>query len=128
VGGGAGMAPLRSHILHQLDGIHTQRKISFWYGARSKKEMFYDDTFRDLEKRYENFSYHIALSSPDEEDHWEGLTGFIHTHLCDSYLCKHEDPTEIEYYLCGPPPMINAIINTLYDLGVEDDMIFFDKF
>ncbi len=128
VGGGAGMAPLRSHILHQLDGIHTKRKISFWYGARSKKEMFYDDIFRDLEKRYDNFTYHISLSNPDEEDLWDGMTGFIHTHLCDSYLCKHEDPTEIEFYLCGPPPMINAIINALYDLGVEDDMIFFDKF
>ncbi|MCK5695903.1 MAG: NADH:ubiquinone reductase (Na(+)-transporting) subunit F [Desulfobacula sp.] len=128
VGGGAGMAPLRSHILHQLDGINSKRKISFWYGARSKKEMFYDDIFRDLDKRYENFTYHIALSNPDEKDHWDGLTGFIHTHLCDAYLCKHEDPTEIEFYLCGPPPMINAIINGLYDLGVEDDMIFYDKF
>ena len=128
VGGGAGMAPLRSHILHQLDGIHTKRKISFWYGARSKKEMFYDDIFKDLEARHQNFSYYIALSSPDPEDNWEGLTGFIHNHLCDSYLCTHEDPTEIEYYLCGPPPMINAIINALYNLGVEDDMIFFDKF
>jgi len=90
--------------------------------------MFYDDVFLDLEKRYENFSYHVALSNPEEEDQWEGLTGFIHTHLCDSHLCKHDDPTEIEYYLCGPPPMINAIINALYDLGVEDDMIFYDKF
>jgi Na+-transporting NADH:ubiquinone oxidoreductase subunit F len=128
VGGGAGMAPLRSHILHQLDGIHTRRKITFWYGARSKKEMFYDDIFRDLEARHQNFSYYIALSSPEPEDKWEGLTGFIHNHLCDSYLSTHEDPTEIEYYLCGPPPMINAIINALYDLGVEDEMIFFDKF
>lgn len=128
IGGGAGMAPLRSHILHQLDGIHTQRKISFWYGARSKKEMFYDETFRDLEKRYENFTYRISLSNPDEEDHWDGLTGFVHTHLCDAYLCEHEDPTEIEYYLCGPPPMIDAIINALYNFGVEDDMIYFDKF
>ncbi|RLC02165.1 MAG: NADH:ubiquinone reductase (Na(+)-transporting) subunit F [Deltaproteobacteria bacterium] len=128
IGGGAGMAPLRSHILHQLDGIHTKRKVSFWYGARSKKEMFYDDVFRDLEKRYDNFSYNIALSNPDPEDNWDGLTGFIHTHLCDAYLCQHEDPTEIEFYLCGPPPMINAIINALYDLGVEDDMIFYDKF
>lgn len=128
IGGGAGMAPLRSHILHQLDGIHTRRKISFWYGARSRKELFYDDVFRDLEQRYDNFSFHVSLSSPDPEDDWDGLTGFIHTHLCDSYLIHHEDPTDIEYYLCGPPPMINAIINTLYDLGVEDDMIFFDKF
>ncbi len=128
VGGGAGMAPLRSHILHQLEGIHSQRKISFWYGARSKKEMFYHETFTELAEKYDNFTYHIALSSPDKEDHWTGLTGFIHTHLCDTYLCGHEDPTEIEYYLCGPPPMIDAIINALYDLGVEDEMIFFDKF
>ena len=90
--------------------------------------MFYDDVFRDLEKRYNNFSYHIALSSPEPDDHWDGLTGFIHNHLCDAYLCAHEDPTEIEFYLCGPPPMINAVINSLYNLGVEDDMIFFDKF
>ncbi len=128
IGGGAGMAPLRSHILHQLDGIHTKRRISFWYGARSKKELFYDDVFRDLEKRYDNFSYHIALSRPEKNDHWKGLTGFIHTHLCNSYLCTHEDPTEIEFYLCGPPPMIDSVINALYDLGVEDDMIFYDKF
>ncbi|WP_022663926.1 NADH:ubiquinone reductase (Na(+)-transporting) subunit F [Desulfospira joergensenii] len=128
IGGGAGMAPLRSHILHQLNGVHTSRKISFWYGARSKKEMFYDEDFKALEEKYENFTYHVALSSPDEEDHWTGLTGFIHNHLCDSYLCTHEDPTEIEFYLCGPPPMINAIIEALYDYGVEDDMIFYDKF
>jgi len=128
VGGGAGMAPLRSHILHQLDGAHSNRKVSFWYGARSKKEMFYDDVFKDLEKRHDNFTYHVALSNPEEDDHWDGLTGFIHTHLCDAYLCSHEDPTEIEFYLCGPPPMINAIITALYDLGVEDDMIFYDKF
>jgi Na+-transporting NADH:ubiquinone oxidoreductase subunit F len=128
VGGGAGMAPLRSHILHQLEGIHTHRKISFWYGARSKKEMFYDETFKDLEQRYENFKYHIALSSPDPEDNWTGPTGFIHNFLCDDYLATHEDPTEIEYYLCGPPPMIDAIIRALYDFGVEDEMIFYDKF
>ena len=128
IGGGAGMAPLRSHILNQLDGKQTKRTISFWYGARSKKEMFYDDIFKDLEKKHDNFTYHVALSNPDEEDNWDGMTGFIHTHLCDDYLCQHEDPTEIEFYLCGPPPMINSIITALYDLGVEDDMIFFDKF
>ena len=128
IGGGAGMAPLRSHILHQLDGIHTQRKISFWYGARSRKEMFYDEVFKDLDQRYDNFSFHIALSRPGKEDNWTGLTGFIHNHLCNDYLCSHGDPTEIEYYLCGPPPMIDSIINALYDLGVEDEMIFYDKF
>lgn len=128
VGGGAGMAPLRSHILHQLDGIHTKRNVSFWYGARSKKEMFYDDVFKDLEKKYDNFTYHVALSHPEADDQWSGLTGFIHKHLCDTHLCRHDDPTEIEFYLCGPPPMINAIIEALYDLGVEEDMIFYDKF
>jgi Na+-transporting NADH:ubiquinone oxidoreductase subunit F len=128
IGGGAGMAPLRSHILHQLEGINSGRKMSFWYGARSVKEMFYHEEFTDLAERYDNFTYHIALSSPEKEDNWTGLTGFIHTHLIDAYLKDHEDPTEIEYYLCGPPPMIDAVIESLYDLGVEDDMIFFDKF
>ena len=128
IGGGAGMAPLRSHILHQLEGINSNRKISFWYGARSVKEMFYHEEFTDLAERYDNFTYHVALSSPEKEDNWTGLTGFIHTHLIDSYLNDHEDPTEIEYYLCGPPPMIDAVIESLYELGVEDDMIFFDKF
>ena len=128
IGGGAGMAPLRSHILHQLDGIQSSRKISFWYGARSKREMFYDEDFKDLVERFSNFSYNVSLSNPEESDNWSGPTGFIHTHLHDTYLADHEDPTEIEYYLCGPPPMIDAVINTLYDLGVADDMIFYDKF
>jgi len=128
VGGGAGMAPLRSHILNQLDGINSGRIISFWYGARSKKEMFYDDDFKDLEQRYQNFSYNVALSDPEKEDNWTGPTGFIHNHLYETYLKDHDDPTEIEYYLCGPPPMIDAVIRTLYDLGVEDDMIYYDKF
>lgn len=128
IGGGAGMAPLRSHILHQLKGINSNRKISFWYGARSVKEMFYHEEFTELAKRYDNFTYHVALSSPEKEDNWTGLTGFVHTHLIKSYLNEHEDPTEIEYYLCGPPPMIDAVIDSLYELGVEDDMIFYDKF
>ena len=128
IGGGAGMAPLRSHILHQLEGINSGRKITFWYGARSVKEMFYHEEFLDLENRFDNFTYHVALSSPEKEDNWTGPTGFVHVHLIDSYLQDHEDPTEIEYYLCGPPPMIDAVIESLYDLGVEDDMIFFDKF
>ncbi len=128
IGGGAGMAPLRSHILHQLKGINSNRKISFWYGARSVKEMFYHEEFTELAKRYDNFTYHVALSSPEKEDNWTGLTGFVHTHLIESYLKNHEDPTEIEYYLCGPPPMIDAVIDSLYELGVEDDMIFYDKF
>ncbi len=128
IGGGAGMAPLRSHILHQLEGINSGRKISYWYGARSKREMFYDEDFKALEKRFPNFTYNVSLSAPEPEDNWTGMTGFIHTNLCDNYLCNHEDPTEIEYYLCGPPPMIDGVINGLYDMGVEDDMIFYDKF
>ncbi|HBT87951.1 NADH:ubiquinone reductase (Na(+)-transporting) subunit F [Desulfobacter sp.] len=128
VGGGAGMAPLRSHILHQLDGIHSGRRISFWYGARSIKEMFYDEDFKELVEKYPNFSYHVALSNPDAEDNWTGQTGFLNTYLVDAYLSTHEDPAEIEYYLCGPPPMINSVIHTLHEMGVEDDMIFYDKF
>ena len=128
IGGGAGMAPLRSHILWQLEGLKSGRRISYWYGARSVKEMFYDDLFNDLEQKHDNFSFYVSMSSPEKEDNWEGLTGFIHEHLCGSYLCNHEDPTEIEYYLCGPPPMIDAVISSLYDMGVEDDMIFYDKF
>jgi Na+-transporting NADH:ubiquinone oxidoreductase subunit F len=128
IGGGAGMAPLRSHILHQLDGINSGRKISFWYGARSIKEMFYDEDFKELVEKYPNFSYHVALSAPDPEDDWTGRTGFINTYLVDTYLSTHEDPAEIEYYLCGPPPMIDSVIDSLYEMGVEDDMIFYDKF
>ena len=90
--------------------------------------MFYDEEFKDLEARYDNFRYIVALSNPEPEDNWDGLTGFIHNHLCGTYLCDHDDPTEIEYYLCGPPPMIDAVIDALYDLGVEDDMIYYDKF
>ncbi len=122
------MAPLRSHILCQLKGDCEKKKLSFWYGARSLKELFYHETFTDLADRHDNFNYHVALSSPEKEDNWNGMTGFIHERLCEGYLCKHDDPTEIEYYLCGPPPMINAIINALYELGVEDDMIYYDKF
>ncbi|MCG8615840.1 MAG: NADH:ubiquinone reductase (Na(+)-transporting) subunit F [Desulfobacterales bacterium] len=128
IGGGAGMAPLRSHIFHQLNGINSGRKLTYWYGARSKKEMFYDEDFRELEEKFPNFKYFISLSSPEPEDDWDGLTGFIHQHLCNQYLCNHEDPTEIEYYLCGPPPMVDAVIDALYEFGVEDDMIHYDKF
>jgi Na+-transporting NADH:ubiquinone oxidoreductase subunit F len=128
VGGGAGMAPLRSHILWQLEGIKSGRKISFWYGARSLKELFYDDLFTDLDRHHDNFSFHVALSSPEKDDNWDGMIGFIHEHLYSKYLRDHEDPSEIEFYLCGPPPMIDAIIDMLYELGVEDDMIYYDKF
>ena len=114
--------------MHHLDGINSGRKISFWYGARSKKEMFYDEDFKELVEKYPNFFYHVALSEPEAEDNWTGQTGFINVCLVDAYLSTHEDPAEIEYYLCGPPPMINAVIHSLHEMGVEDDMIFYDKF
>ena len=128
LGGGAGMAPLRSHIFDQLETKKTKRKLSFWYGARSKQEMFFNEEFIALQQAHENFSYHVALSDPLPADQWQGMTGFIHQCLYDSYLDSHDDPTEIEYYLCGPPPMIDAAISMLDDLGVEPEMIHFDKF
>jgi len=128
IGGGAGMAPLRSHIRHQLLGLNTERRITFWYGARSRQEMFYHEEFEDLDKRYPNFSYHVALSDPLPEDNWQGQTGYIHQVAHDIYLSDHPDPTEIEYYMCGPPPMVAAVEMMLYDLGVEPEMIAYDKF
>ncbi len=128
IGGGAGMAPLRSHILHQLTTVTTKRKITFWYGARSKQEMLYDAEFKTLDKKYDNFSYCVALSEPQPEDGWNGLTGFIHQCLYDHYLHKHKHPDDIEYYLCGPPMMIDAVLEMLDNLGVESKMILFDKF
>ena len=106
----------------------SKRKITFWYGARSKQELFYDDEFKGLEERFENFSCHVALSEPQPEDNWNGMTGFIHQCLLDQYLNSHKDPTEIEYYLCGPPPMLKAVQTTLDSLGVEPEMIAFDDF
>jgi len=128
VGGGAGMAPLRSQILHQLETLGSRRIISFWYGARSKQELFFTEEFEALEKKHPNFRFHVALSDPQPEDAWEGMTGYIHQRLYDNYLRDHEDPTEIEYYLCGPPPMLAAVQEILDSLGVEEDMIAFDKF
>jgi len=128
LGGGAGMAPLRSQIYHQLNTVGTKRKMSFWYGARSLKELFYYDEFKTLEKRFENFSFHVSLSDPQPEDHWQGMTGYIHQCSYDLYLNKHKDPTEIEYYLCGPPVMLDAVIDMLDSLGVEPEMIAYDKF
>ena len=128
IGGGAGMAPLRSHLFHLFHTLKTGRKVSYWYGARSKREMFYDDHFKAIEKKFPNFSYNVALSDPMKEDNWKGYTGFIHQVVLENYLSKHEDPTEIEYYMCGPPMMNSAVSTMLYDLGVEDDMIDFDDF
>jgi len=128
VGGGAGMAPLRSHLFHLFHTLKTGRKVSYWYGARSKREMFYDDQFQAIQDKFPNFSYNVALSDPMKEDNWTGYTGFIHQVVLDNYLLKHEDPTEIEYYMCGPPMMNKAVTGMLYDLGVEDEMIDFDDF
>jgi len=128
IGGGAGMAPMRSHIYDLLKTKQSKRKISFWYGARSLREMFYDDEFKALAKKFPNFSYQVGLSEPLEEDNWTGPVGFIHQILFDNMLKHHEDPTEIEYYMCGPPPMIDAVDKMLYDIGVEPDMIAYDKF
>jgi Na+-transporting NADH:ubiquinone oxidoreductase subunit F len=128
IGGGAGMAPLRSHIFHQLETLHTDRRITFWYGARSIPELFFEDEFKELDKKYPNFSYYVALSQPEPENNWTGMTGYIHECLRENYLSKHEDPTEIEYYLCGPPMMVDAVEKMLDDLGVEPEMIAYDKF
>lgn len=128
IGGGAGMAPMRAHIFHQLLTEKTERRMTFWYGARSKIEMFYDEQFRELDRNYENFTYYIALSDPQPEDNWKGLTGFIHQVAYDNYLKDHADPTEIEYYLCGPPMMMKAVQEMLDSLGVEPEMIAFDDF
>ena len=128
IGGGAGMAPMRSHIYDQLKRIKTDRRITFWYGGRSERELFYIDEFRELEKQFPNFTLHIALSDPLPEDNWEGPKGFIHQVAHDMLLRDHDDPTECEYYLCGPPMMISAVQKMLWDLGVEEDMIAYDDF
>jgi Na+-transporting NADH:ubiquinone oxidoreductase subunit F len=128
VGGGAGMAPLRSHIFHLFHTLKTRRKVSYWYGARSLREVFYEDEFRAIEKKFPNFTFYLALSEPLPEDNWTGYTGFIHQILLDKYLCKHEEPEEIEYYFCGPPQMNSAVIKTLDSLGVPKENIAFDDF
>ncbi|TNF05352.1 MAG: NADH:ubiquinone reductase (Na(+)-transporting) subunit F, partial [Gammaproteobacteria bacterium] len=128
IGGGAGMAPMRSHIFDQLRRIKTDRKISFWYGARSLRECFYSEEYDELQAENENFEWHLALSDPQPEDNWEGLTGFIHQVLFERYLKDHPAPEDCEYYMCGPPMMNAAVIKMLVDLGVERDNIFLDDF
>ena len=128
VGGGAGMAPMRAHIFDQLLRIHTDRKITFWYGARSLKEMFYVDEFDNLDAENDNFSWHVALSDPLPEDDWEGETGFIHQVLFDNYLKDHPAPEDCEFYLCGPPMMNKAVVDMLLNLGVEPENILLDDF
>ena len=128
VGGGAGMAPMRSHLFDQFRRIKTRRNVTFWYGARSLHEMFYVEDFDAIQRDFANFRWHIALSEPLPEDHWSGYTGFIHTVLFENYLKDHPAPEDVEYYLCGPPMMLTAVRNTLYDLGVEDENILYDDF
>lgn len=128
IGGGAGMAPMRSHIFDQLKRIETKRKISFWYGARSLREMFYQDDYERLAAENANFEWHVALSDPQPEDQWDGLTGFIHNVLYEEYLKDHPAPEDCEYYMCGPPMMNAAVIRMLTDLGVEPENIMLDDF
>jgi len=128
IGGGAGMAPMRSHIFDQLKRINSKRKISFWYGARSIREMFYVEDYDELEKEFDNFEWHVALSDPLPEDNWEGYTGFIHNVLFEEYLKDHPNPEDCEYYMCGPPVMNAAVIEMLHSLGVEDENILLDDF
>ena len=128
IGGGAGMAPMRAHIFDKLKRIHSTRKISFWYGARSLREMFYVEEFDALARDNDNFTWHIGLSEPLSEDNWTGYTGFIHNVLLDQYLADHPAPEDCEYYLCGPPMMNSAVIKMLEDLGVTEDHILLDDF
>ncbi len=128
IGGGAGMAPMRSHIFDQFQRIRSNRKVSFWYGARSLREAFYIEDFDGIQAESDNFKWYLALSEPQEEDHWEGYTGFIHQVLFDNYLKDHPSPEDCEYYICGPPMMNDAVIKMLIDLGVEPENILFDDF
>jgi Na+-transporting NADH:ubiquinone oxidoreductase subunit F len=128
IGGGAGMAPMRSHIFDQFLTQKTKRKATFWYGGRSMRELFYVDQFRAIEKDNPNFTFNIGLSEPMPEDNWTGYTGFIHQIIHDNYLVNHEEPEEIEYYLCGPPMMNDAVLKMLEDMGVPDENIMFDDF
>ena len=128
IGGGAGMAPMRSHIFDQFHRLHTKRKATYWYGARSLKEAFYQDEFDAIAKANPNFTWHLALSEPLPEDDWKGYTGFIHQVLLERYLKDHPAPEDIEYYMCGPGPMTKAVINMLLDLGVERENIMLDDF
>lgn len=128
IGGGAGMAPMRSHIFDQLRRLHSHRKISFWYGARSLREMFYEQDYNTLASENGNFDWHVALSDPQPEDEWTGMTGFIHNVVLENYLRNHPAPEDCEYYMCGPPMMNAAVVKMLKDLGVEDENIALDEF
>lgn len=125
---GAGMAPMRSHIFHLFQTVKTTRKVSFWYGARSKRDILYNDQFRQFEKDFPNFTFHPVLTRPRPEDKWEGYTGTIHQAILDNYLSNHEAPEDVEYYLCSSPEVSEGVLKMLYDLGVSDDMIAYDDF
>lgn len=128
IGGGAGMAPMRSHIFDQLRRLKSKRKITFWYGARSKREMFYVEDFDMLQEENDNFNWHVALSDPQPEDNWDGYTGFIHNVVFENHLKDHPAPEDCEFYMCGPPIMNASVIKMLKDLGVEDENILLDDF
>ncbi|NDC89741.1 MAG: NADH:ubiquinone reductase (Na(+)-transporting) subunit F, partial [Bacteroidetes bacterium] len=128
IGGGAGMAPMRSHIFDQLKRLKSTRKISFWYGARSLREVFYAEEYDQLAAENPNFEWHLALSDPQPEDDWTGKTGFIHNVVLENYLKDHPAPEDCEYYMCGPPMMNMSVVKMLKDLGVEDDNILLDDF
>ena len=128
IGGGAGMAPLRSHIFHLFHTLKTSRKVSYWYGARSPREVFYEEEFRAIERQFPNFKFNLAMSEPLPGDNWTGYTGFIHQVLLDNYLGRHDEPEDIEYYFCGPPVMNNAVLKMLDDLGIPAENIAFDDF
>ena len=129
IGGGAGMAPMRSHLFHLFHTVkETKKKVTFWYGARSWREVFYYEEFTHIQDNFPNFSFHLALSDPQPEDNWTGNKGFIHQVIYDQYLSKHEEPEEIDYYLCGPPMMNSAVNKMLYDLGVPNENVLFDDF
>jgi Na+-transporting NADH:ubiquinone oxidoreductase subunit F len=128
IGGGAGMAPMRSHIFNQLRTVKTNRKMSFWYGARSKREMFYVEDFDMLARENDNFEWHVGLSDPLPEDNWDGYTGFIHNILLEEFIKNHPAPEDCEYYMCGPPMMNSAVINMLIENGVEPENIMLDDF
>ncbi len=128
IGGGAGMAPMRSHIFDQVKRLKTKRKLTFWYGARSLQEAFYINDFNEIQSACENMNWHLALSDPLPEDQWTGYTGFIHQVVLDNYLKTHPAPEDVEYYLCGPPQMLNACMKMLRDLGVEPENILYDDF
>jgi Na(+)-translocating NADH:ubiquinone oxidoreductase F subunit len=128
IGGGAGMAPLRAHLAHLFENEQTPRKVSYWYGARSRQEIFYEEYFEALADKHQNFSFHVALSDPQPDDGWDGLTGFIHEVVREKYLSHHGHPKAVEFYLCGPPMMIKACTKMLVDLGVEGQQISYDEF